>query len=530
MLIVSDPEACNLADTISKQVEVFPELLLDVPNLVVSCDEDTLTVTAETNETGNFFQWSTDSNFNNIILEGSTDSTLVYAPGELTTIFLLVSNGLCEKTEEIILAPRPNAELSLPNSTFCNTPEVEISIEITNGYEFGEVLWVPEELVLDGQGTPTATLSLGTPTNFSAITTTEYGCSVGPKVTLANFNIELEVDPDTLTCESTPITIGANSFGTAESFTWSVDPNFTDVINPGGDSTITVNPTSFTYYYVLAENNECTLIDSVAVSQLNAGTSITADQYICAGDTATVIVSNDFPGNDLKHEWEPEELILSGQGTSVIQAIITEPTTFSVTSSTNQGCIVENSSTVFVSDLGNLEIDASADPQNINPGTSSELQAIPAIDDYIYQWSPPDFLNIAFSPSPISTPPSTITYVVTITDTGEGGFCAKSDSVTIFVFESVCGEPTIFVPNAFSPNGDGENDELFVRGNNITDLKFSVFNRWGEKVFETTDQSRGWDGKYKGELANPAVFVYQLEVICGDGQEYFSKGNVTLIR
>lgn len=529
-LIVSDSEACNLADTITKEVEVLPPFTLDVPNQIVSCLDDTLSVTAETNGTGNLFQWSTDPDFNEILLEGPDDSTFVYTEGELTTIYLLASNGSCESVEEIILAPAPVAEFDIPDTTFCNTPIIDLSITVTNGYDIVDVLWIPEELVVDGQGTSTATISLDFPVNVSAIVSTDFGCETGPKITLANYDIELEASPDTLTCENNPIDIGATSFGTAESFIWSNNPDFSNILNPGGDSTITVTPTNVTFYYVLADNNGCSLVDTVAVSLLSAGTSISQDQYICAGDTATIVVTNDFPGNELTHTWEPEELIISGQGTNFIQAIVTEPTTFFVSSSTAQGCVVDNSTTVFVSDLGNLSIEATADPQNINPGTSSELQVIPAIDDYIYQWSPPDFLNTDFGTSPISTPPGTITYVVTITDVGEGGFCAKSDSVTIFVFDAVCGEPTIFVPNTFTPNDDGENDELFVRGNNITEMKFSVFNRWGEKVFETTDQSLGWDGTYQGKLANPAVFVYQLEVVCGDGQEYFTKGNVTLIR
>jgi len=530
MLILSDPQSCNLVDTIRREVQVFPSLTLEVPDQVVSCVQDTLSITAETNGTANFFQWSTDSGFNNILLEGNTASTLVYAPGELTSIYVFVSNGLCDEVREILLAPMPIAELSIPDSVFCNTPEVEVSLEVTNGYELDGLLWTPEELVLEGQGTATSTLSIGNPADFSVVGTTQFDCEVDLQVNLANYDIGLEASTDTLTCKNIPINIGATSFGSAETFTWSTDPNFSNILNPSGDSIITVTPTSVMFYYVMADNNGCSLVDSVAVSLLSAGTTITSDRYICAGDTATIIVSNDFPGSNLSHIWEPDELILSGQGTPIIRAIVTEPTTFSVTSSTEQGCEVNNSSTVFVSDLGNLDINASASPQNINPGTSSELQALPAIEDYIYQWNPPDFLNINFGPSPISTPPATTTYVVTVTDTGENGFCAKSDSVTIFVFESVCGEPNIFVPNTFTPNGDGENEELLVRGNNITDLKFSVFNRWGEKVFETSDQNIGWDGTYKGELANPAVFVYQLEVVCGDGQEYFTKGNVTLIR
>ncbi|MCB0814863.1 MAG: gliding motility-associated C-terminal domain-containing protein, partial [Flavobacteriales bacterium] len=93
-----------------------------------------------------------------------------------------------------------------------------------------------------------------------------------------------------------------------------------------------------------------------------------------------------------------------------------------------------------------------------------------------------------------------------------------------------CDEPDIFVPNAFTPNGDGSNDLLFVRGRFITELDFQVFDRWGEKVFETSDQNVGWDGTFRGKPVDPAVFVYHLTVRCEDGQRYFKKGNVTVIR
>ena len=87
----------------------------------------------------------------------------------------------------------------------------------------------------------------------------------------------------------------------------------------------------------------------------------------------------------------------------------------------------------------------------------------------------------------------------------------------------------IFVPNAFTPNGDGENDMLFVRGD-FDELSFSIYNRWGEKVFETNDQSIGWDGTYKGNPVDPGVFVYHLITKCTDAEEIFKKGNVTVIR
>jgi len=121
---------------------------------------------------------------------------------------------------------------------------------------------------------------------------------------------------------------------------------------------------------------------------------------------------------------------------------------------------------------------------------------------------------------------ATTTFVVVVSD----GICTVSDSVTVKVFEFACDEPDIFVPNAFTPNGDGNNDVLYVRGRYITALEFKVFDRWGEKVFETTDQAFGWDATFNGKPVDPAVFVYWLKVECEGGQTYFKKGNVTVIR
>src|SRR5207249_4521362 len=96
----------------------------------------------------------------------------------------------------------------------------------------------------------------------------------------------------------------------------------------------------------------------------------------------------------------------------------------------------------------------------------------------------------------------TSTYIVKVTDASG---CFSTDSVTVFVNDVKCGD--LFVPNAFSPNGDGQNDILFVRANCTKELSFTIYDRWGNKVFETSDVVTGWDGKYKGTAMNTAVFV-----------------------
>lgn len=87
-----------------------------------------------------------------------------------------------------------------------------------------------------------------------------------------------------------------------------------------------------------------------------------------------------------------------------------------------------------------------------------------------------------------------------------------------------------YIPNAFTPDGDGNNDFFLVYGNDIEKVELKVFNRWGELVFESTDLYRGWDGTYHGKKCNPAVFVYIATITRCNGIELTDEGSITLIR
>jgi gliding motility-associated-like protein len=527
-LVLNDPLACNLTDTITKTVTVFSQLILDIPDTLITCDGSLFEVTATTNGTANSFIWAEDENLESVILEGETDSTLTIEVEAPTTVFLQVDNGLCTDLRSVFLVPEITAEISTSDTLLCNQDELEVGV--SSDYPDLIFTWTPAVDILEGQGTSSVLVNTSTSTSINATVANEFGCELALNAMIESFQIELDVVDDTLACFNDPITLEASSEGTAQTFEWSLSPSFDPLLNVAGDSAITVTPGSTTSYFIRVDNNGCTLTDTVHVSLLEAGTTLNTQEFICRGDTAVLFVSNDFPGNNLSHSWEPKELIVSGQNTSTIRAVILEPTTFTVTSSTEFGCTVENSVTIFTSDLSGEDTDATAEPEAIVVGDESQLNAFPSNPDFTYQWQPQEGLSNPFINDPVGSPEVTTWYTVTITDVNDLGFCQKSDSVLVRVFDSFCGSPNIFVPNAFTPNDDGENDILLVRGANITDLTFTVFNRWGEEVFKTEDQSRGWDGTYKGNPAEPAVFVYQLEAVCDDGQTYFEKGNVTLIR
>ncbi|PLW92053.1 MAG: hypothetical protein C0592_12700, partial [Marinilabiliales bacterium] len=171
-------------------------------------------------------------------------------------------------------------------------------------------------------------------------------------------------------------------------------------------------------------------------------------------------------------------------------------------------------------------IDVWADDDTIYQGQETGLHSTP-IPGVTYTWDPPDGLSSIYDTDPTASPDATTTYYVELDD---GYGCKYVDSVTIVVLEVFCFEPYIFIPNSFTPNGDGQNDILFVRSQYIEEMYFAVYDRWGEKVFESTDPQYGWDGTFRGELLEPAVYDYYIEIRCYNELQFFKKGNITLLR
>lgn len=146
-----------------------------------------------------------------------------------------------------------------------------------------------------------------------------------------------------------------------------------------------------------------------------------------------------------------------------------------------------------------------------------------------YTWTPANAttgpLSCSVCPDPIAGPMiGTTKYVVTGYNSKK---CKYNDTLEVCVVED-CGD--MFVPNAFSPNDDKTNDILYVRGKCLDNFTFQIFNRWGEKVFESSNILSGWDGTFNGEPMNSGVFVYRLTGTTLDKQPFNLKGNVTLIR
>lgn len=239
------------------------------------------------------------------------------------------------------------------------------------------------------------------------------------------------------------------------------------------------------------------------------------DQSICSGDSVKLNASG-----GTNYLWSPS--------TSLTNDIIATPTAFPqntidyiVTVNDGKGCAGTDTVTVFV-----------LPPPVVNAGNDIEIYRGDSVQLFAsggdtYLWSPDTSLSCTTCSDPWAKPIKTTTYCVKVTDTLTG--CSSSDCMMVKIISKPL--PTdVFVPDIFSPNNDGINDILYVNGKNIMDIEFVVYNRWGEKVFESQDLNVGWDGNYKGEELNTAVFMWYLKVTYLNNTTNELKGNVTLLR
>jgi gliding motility-associated-like protein len=147
-----------------------------------------------------------------------------------------------------------------------------------------------------------------------------------------------------------------------------------------------------------------------------------------------------------------------------------------------------------------------------------------------YAWTPSAYLDCNTCANPAASPTFATEYTVTVTDANS---CTSTDSILV---KTICNGVNYFLPNTFSPNGDGVNDVFYPRGDNLYNIQsMRIFNRWGQMVFErknfpANSSSDGWDGTFNGRPAQSDAYVYIVEVICNNGQIVALHGDVTLVR
>ncbi len=361
-----------------------------------------------------------------------------------------------------------------------------------------------------------------TPTVSPPVTTTYYvdldenGCKNrdSVRVNVVNF-VTLTVMPDTTICRGDTIQLRVQSDGLQ--FSWTP---VSQILDPNVKFPFVVTNNAFTDYQVTAVIGGCSATDVIRVNtvpypQVNAG----ADALICYNATAFLNGSSDGSSS----QWSPPNYVTDPLAL-VTTAHPPRTTDFVLTAYDTRGCPKPSRDTVRIRVNPKLHISAGADTAVV-VNQPLQLQASGA---EFFTWQPPTWLSAANIPDPIAIfPDPAVSLAYKVIGMDANG-CMDSAYISIKVFK---GQPVVFVPSGFTPNQDGRNDVIRPIAAGIKEIAyFSVYNRWGQLVFTTTVNGKGWDGRINGVLQNTGTFVWMVKAVDYTGKSYFEKGVFTLIR
>lgn len=308
----------------------------------------------------------------------------------------------------------------------------------------------------------------------------------------------------------------------ANTYTWRSNPT----LSCTNCATPVAKPDTLTTYYVTGKTLfGCTSEDSVKLTvQQTFKMTISKADTLCKGETATLLAS----GAD-NYQWSPS-LYLNNADIASPKARPDTTITYQVIGKDNNGCFRDTQNiSIKVYPLPSIDI-TNGDNITIQVGGSVKLTTKNSQDIASWKWFPSQWLSCGSCTEPLASPKEQITYSVTATNDGN---CTASDKVTINL---ICNNTNVFIPNTFSPNGDGMNDVFYIRGSGLFNvLSFRVFNRWGQLVYQkngggANNPIDGWDGNLNGLPLQPDVYVYLIDVVCANNTIFPFKGNVSLIR
>ncbi len=356
--------------------------------------------------------------------------------------------------------------------------------------------------------------------SVQVIATDTYGCA---DTVIKYFEVHplpvINSGPDTTLCLGQNLTLNPTGGAT---YVWNADNTLscTNCSNP------VATPVNTTTYYVTGTSSfGCSSLDSIQVSVIKPGALqlIPLTDSICVGQGVQLIASG-----EALYSWTPP----AGLDNPSIGNPMATPdttTTYQVTGTDAKSCFVDTK-TVTISVFKYPTVNVGPPSVTIPIGTSYTIMGTGSADIDSIAWTPVVGLSCTNCLSPVASPVTTTVYAIRVVNNGG---CAALDSIRIIV---TCDNNNLFVPNTFSPNGDGVNDVFYVRGKGLSTVQsMRIFNRWGQMVFEKkefapNDPSVGWDGTFGGKKMPSDVYIYTIEVICENSQVIPYHGNVALIR
>lgn len=490
MLIVSDAAGCYTPDT--AYIEVTIAIFEGEAGTLIDtiCPGTSVQLYAIG---GDSYSWGPPE-----FLDDPSSSDPIATIDEETT-FTVTIESVCGFTEVTVTVFVYGVEASAGLDTaICVGGEAQLS---ASGGEIFE--WTPPEDIDD----PTSPNPIASPlitTYYYVTITTEEGCLIKDTVRV---HVDLDIPYPNLIdevsiCKGDSIRITA---GGATDYLWTPDYNISDptLYNPF------VYPDFTTDYSVVFTNACGSSYDTVTVNVIVIEGHVSPDTTICPDDSAFLWAS----GGDF-YSWSPGSYLSNRNGATTTSTPLHDMT-YTVTISDEFGCSTTETVNIYLFDRPAITVSSGAYP------IVGDTIAIWADADGSIVWTPPYNIICTTCPLTMVYPQMETVYTATVTD--ENG-CKNWAEVPIIF------EPLIFVPNAFTPDGDEFNNYFQAIAHNIDEFEMIIFNRWGEVVYTMQNLEDYWDGSYMGSLAVDDVYVWQIVYTDLKGIAYELRGHVVLLK
>jgi gliding motility-associated-like protein len=481
-----------------------------IQNVPVKTNNDTAVCvgnTVQLNTTGaNTYSWSPATGLTKTNIANPIDTSTIAN----TTQYIVTGTSSvgCNANDTINITINPNPIIQTSNDTaICISSSVQINTTGANTYSWSPITNLTNPAIANPIATPISTTRYfvtGTITSTGCFSKDSIKIIVNPKPTITKTN-------DTSICKNTSAPLFANG-GVHDQWTPAVTLTDPNIVNPV--ATPSVNTT---YYVTVTDGNSCSNNDSIKVTiRPDPIFTITPDTLVCSLNAVQLNAS----GGDI-YSWTPTALVSNPN--------ISNPLAETGTTTTYTVNITESTCNVSATLATKLSI---APPLNITINKSNDVDCsdgsaqLVANGAVTYNWLPADGLNNNAIANPIVSPLTTQQYIVRGNDTTTG--CVGYDSITVYV-NFADNNNAYLMANAFTPGSNINNCYGIKYWGVLEQVDFSIYNRWGTRVFHTNNPSDCWDGTFQGQPQQQDNYVYYITATTPCGH-VVRKGNVLLIR
>ena len=485
-LVLSAEDPCISNDTAYVQVTIIAPQTPSINPVGPVCPGGSVQLQAHG---GHLFQWLPAPGINDLNVANP-----VVQPPASTTYTVVVTDSCGTDTASIeVLVMQPMGVGASNDTVVCTGGSVPLSA--TGG---GTYSWSPASSLDD----PTAESPLASPqdtTLYHVLITTPGGCTVEDSlVVLVQYGPPVPLVGDTAMCAGDEVQLLASG---GDAYAWLPAPGISDLSIP--DPLVApVEPTTYT----VTVSNACGSTGASAfvdVHTVNA--AAWPDTLVCPNDRLVL-----HAAGGTHFQWAPVY--------AATDSLVLDPAVAGIHTVTVQddiGCT--DQATVMVS---------LHPPATVSAGYESVIdwgESVPlhAYGSGTFHWEPDSTLSCADCQQPWASPETTTTYTVELTDANG---CKATAQVTVYF------RGNLFVPNTFTPNGDGTNDVFLPKMHDVAAYRLLVFNRWGELIFSTESQGEGWSGKYKGVDSPVDTYVWRIDYRENHGEGRTAYGHVNLLR